>query len=350
MNWYGIPPHWFTSYLSERKQVVRGGSSVLPVKCGVPQGSIIGPILFCLTVNEIQNFLRHGRLISYADDTQLLDSSLKDNASMADLKTRLAESLTSIQLWLKENSLKMNPSKTEFTLLGTRQAVVENSNFFFEMSGHKFTPTKTIKVLGVIIDQSLTWESHVSQVARRCMSILVSLYRFRRHFTTAALLTIIQAHVFSHILYCLPVWASASGSQLKRVQKLVNFAARVVTGTRRTEHISPVLRSLGWLNVEDMVSERDCIRVFRALNDPGAPSSATRMFTRRQDVAPRDTRLARSAKIHLPKVRLASTQRAFSYRAAAKWNSLPEAVLHSPSIGQFRGGLKDLRRDALARE
>ena len=82
----------------------------------------------------------------------------------------------------------------------------------------------------------------------------------------------------------------------------------------------------------------------------GAPSSATRMFTRRQDVAPRDTRLARSAKIHLPKVRLASTQRAFSYRAAAKWNSLPEAVLHSPSIGQFRGGLKDLRRDALARE
>ena len=131
---------------------------------------------------------------------------------------------------------------------------------------------------------------------------------------------------------------------------MVNFAARVVTGTRRTEHISPVLRSLGWLNVEDMVSERDCIRVFRALNDPGAPSSATRMFTRRQDVAPRDTRLARSAKIHLPKVRLASTQRAFSYRAAAKWNSLPEAVLHSPSIGQFRGGLKDLRRDALARE
>ena len=78
MCWYGIAPDWFSSYLSDRKQVVRGGSSVLPVTCGVPQGSLIGPILFCLTVNEIQNFLPHGRLISYADDTQLFDSSPKD--------------------------------------------------------------------------------------------------------------------------------------------------------------------------------------------------------------------------------------------------------------------------------
>ena len=119
-------------------------------------------------------------------------------------------------------------------------------------------------------DQSLTWENHVSLVVRRCTGVLVSLYQFRRHFTTVALLAIIRAHVFSHILYCLPVWASAFGSQLKRIQKLLHFAARVVTGTRRAEHMSPVLRSLGWLNNEDMISERDCIRVFRALRDPDA--------------------------------------------------------------------------------
>ena len=344
MGWYGISSDWFASYLSDRRQMVRGGVSVLPVACGVPQGSIVGPILFCLAVNEMQNFLPHGRLISYADDTQLFDSSPKDSTSMASLRVRLEESLMSIEMWLRVNSLKMNPSKTEFSLLGTRQAVKENSSFFFETSGHKFKPSKSIKVLGVMIDQSLTWESHVSLVVRRCTGILVSLYRFRRHFTTAALITIIRAHVFSHILYCLPVWASASGSQLNRIQKLLHFAARVVTGARRAERMSPILRSLGWLNIEDVISERDCIRVFRALNDPDAPGAIRRLFIRRRDTASRDTRLARSDQLDLPRVRLAATQRTFSYRAATSWNSLPGAVLQSSSIGQFKSRLRKMRR------
>ena len=233
-----------------------------------------------------------------------------------------------------------------FTLLGTRQAVKETSDFFFEISGHKFTPSKTIKVLGVIVDQSLTWESHVSLVVRRCTGILVSLYRFRRHFTTAALITIIRAHVFSHILYCLPVWASASGAQLKRVQKVLHFAARVVTGARRTARMTPVLRSLGWLDVEAMISERDCERVFRALNNPSAPTVIRRLFSRRRDTALRETRLARSGQLALPRVRLSATQRTFSYRAATAWNALPPAIHQCVSLSQFRRKLRELQQNA----
>ena len=340
MGWYGIASDWFASYLTDRRQMVRGGTSVLPVTCGVPQGSIVGPILFCLTVNEIQNFLPHGRLISYADDTQLFDSSPKDSASMTSLRNRLKESLMSIEMWLRVNSLKMNPSKTEFSLLGTRQAVKENSDFHFEVSDNKITPSKTIKVLGVMIDQCLTWESHVSLVVRRCTGILVSLYRFRRHFTTEALITVIHAHVFSHIMYCLPVWAGASSSQLKRIQKVIHFAARVVTGARRYDHMSPVLRSLGWLSIEAVITERDCTRVFRALNDPDAPSAIRRLFSLRRDTASRDTRLAHSNQLDLPRARLAATQRTFSYRAATSWNSLPETVLQSSSIEQFKSKLR----------
>ena len=179
------------------------------------------------------------------------------------------------------------------------------------MDGHRFTPSKNIKVLGVIIDQSLTWESHVSLVVRRCTGILVSLYRFRRHFTTEALLAIIRAHVFSCILYCVPVWASASGNQLKRIQKLLHFAARVVTGDRRADHMSPVLRSLGWLDTRDVISERDRTQVFRALNNPDAPKAMRRLVTRRRDSVSRDTRLARSDQLELPRARLAATQRIF---------------------------------------
>ena len=103
--------------------------------------------------------------------------------------------------------LKINPSKRVFSLVkfpcGTLQAIRDNSSFFFVTSDHKFRPSKNIKVLGVMIDQSLTWESHVSLVVRRCAGILVSLDRFRRHFTTTALLTIIRGHVSRHILWVL---------------------------------------------------------------------------------------------------------------------------------------------------
>ena len=90
--------------------------------------------------------------------------------------------------------------------------------------------------VGVTLDQSLTWDRHISSVVRRCNGILVSLNRFRRHFTTEALITIIQAHVFSQIIYCLPVWGGAAEKELQRIQKVINFAARVVTGARRRDH------------------------------------------------------------------------------------------------------------------
>ena len=346
MSWYGISSHWFDSYLGDRRQVVRGGTCVLPVQCGVPQGSIVGPVLFCLAVNEIQNFLPHGRLISYADDTQLFDSSPKDSTSMAYLKERLGESLTSIQMWLKINSLKMNPTKTVFTLLGTQHAVKKNADFSFQMHDHNFSQSKTVKVLGVVVDQALTWENHVSLVVRRCTGILVSLYRFRRHFTTEALLAVIQAHVLSHILYCLPVWASASGIQRKRIQKLLHFAVRVVTGKRRTERVTPALRSLGWLDIDGMIAERDCVRVYRALNDPDAPIAMRRMFSQRRETALRDTRLAHSAYLDLPLVRLTATQHTFSYRAATSWNALPPAIQQCSSLRQFKTRLRELHQGA----
>ena len=186
----------------------------------------------------------------------------------------------------------------------------------------------------------------MSLVVRRCTGILISLYRFRRHFTTAALITIIRTHVFSQILYCLPVWASAFGDQRKRIQKLIHFAARVVTGTRQTEHITPTIRSPGWQNIEGMILERDCIRVFRALHDPSAPSAMRRLFTRRRDTSLRDTRLARSEQLALPRVRLAATQRTFSYRAATSWNALPSTVTQCSSNKQFKTKLREMYRGA----
>ena len=234
----------------------------------------------------------------------------------------------------------MNVAKTDFILIGTSSALQRVSDFKLDFCESSLEPSDNIKVLGVKIDQTLSWQKHVTEVLRRCYSILSSLNRFRRHFSAEALILIIQAHVFSQILYCLPVWGGACKNQISRVQKVINFAARVVTGTRRHEHITPTLSALQWPTIEELIKERDCLKVFRALNNCDAPKALKRMFHQRSDITTRVTRLACTNRLHLPKVRLSITQRSFPYRAATEWNRLPIETTQTASEKEFRKKLR----------
>ena len=128
LEWYGVDSAWFRSYLDDRKQVVgHGDSNPLPMSHGVPQGSLVGPILFLIFINDLPCFLSHGRLLSYADDTQLLDHSPPDVIGLSLLKSRVEESIRCLKTWFQANSLKMNPGKTDFTLIGTK-SVLQKKN------------------------------------------------------------------------------------------------------------------------------------------------------------------------------------------------------------------------------
>ena len=322
LEWYGVQSAWFASYLSGRTQVVTGGSSnPLPLTHGVAQGSILGPILFLIFINDLSCFLPHGRLLSYADDTQLLDHAPPTVVGLSDLKVRVEGTIAELENWFQANSLKMNPTKTFFTLLGTRQSLKKTSNFHLNISGTHTLPCKSVKILGVTLDQDLTWDTHISTVVRRCNSILSSLYKIRHHFTPDVLKLLVQAHVFPHILYCIAVWGGAAQTHLDRVQKTLNFAARVVTGVRRSDHISPTLEALGWRKVDEMVRLRDCAQVQRALHNE-CPAAISAMFTRRDKVSSRETRAAAAGMLELPMCRLTRTQRYFAFRAASAWNDL----------------------------
>ena len=173
----------------------------------------------------------------------------------------------------------------------------------------------------MLLDRHLTWDSHTSMVVRRCNSILASLYKIRHHFTPDVLKLLVQAHVFPHIHYCLSVWGGAAKYQLQRVQKTLNFAARLVTGARRSDHISPALQELGWNRIEELVRRHDSTQVRRAMYDSQCPLAKSGMFIRRASVASRNTRAAVSGMLVLPKCRLSRTQREFAYRAASAWNT-----------------------------
>ena len=292
LEWYGVRSDWFRSYLHGRKQTVPGGADlILPLTHGVAQGSIVGPILFLILINDLSAFLPHGRLLSYADDTQLLDRSPPDVISLSHLQSRVVDSMQQLQAWFQSNSLKMNPDKTNFILFGTKSSVDKASDFHITLPGSLIILSPTVEVLGITFDQCMTWEHHISVLVRKCNAILLSLYKIRHYFTPHALELLVQVHVFPHIVYCLSVWGGAAQCHLSRVQKVINFAARLVTGVRRSEHISPALKSLGWPDIGEMVRRRD--------------------------------RATAAGDLHLKRCRLSATQRTFAYRAARAWNALP---------------------------
>ena len=312
---------------------MRGGSLTLPLSHGVPQGSLVGPILFSIFTNDLPSYLPHGRLISYADDTQLLDSMHPENLSM--LKAHQEETLLTVQSYFTANSLKMNPTKTTLLLVGTTNNLKKTSSFHLNLSGHILTPLTSVKMLGVTIDRTLSWETHISTVVKKCNSILFSLYKIRHHLTPDARQLLIQCHAFPYILYCLSVWGGAAACHMQRVQRAINFGARVVSGARARDHISPTLRALGWRGVDDLVRYRDCVRVFGALEDPRAPQAIRSLFVARASVSQRTTRATLAGMLELPGFRLSSSRRVFSHRAASSWNRLPPAVTSSRTRAEF---------------
>ena len=321
LEWCGVQSTWFHSYLENRKQTVSGGSSLLPLSHGVAQGSIVGPILFLIFINDLSSFLTHGRLLSYADDTQLLDHSPPDAVGLSCLKVRVEETIAQLQHWFQSNSLKMNPNKTFFTLIGTTQSLKKVANFHINLSGSKIVPCQTVKILGVLLDQDLSWESHISMVVRRCNAILSSLYKIRHHLTPEVLTLLVNAHVFPYIHYCLSVWGGATKGRLHRIQKIINFAARLIKGLRRSAHISPALKELGWPEVEEMVRQHDCSRVQRALTNEQCPPAITAMFVARAHISQRETRAVAAGALELTRFNLTRTQRGFAYRATSAWNT-----------------------------
>ena len=129
-------------------------------------------------------------------------------------------------------------------------------------------------------------------------------------------------------------------TQLFRIQKTINFAARVVTGARRTDRIGPTLRALGWERVERLVEMKDAVKMHKLLTQELGPPAVRSMFVARSAVSHRSTRSTEAGRLELPRCRLVCTQRAFRYRAAATWNKLSPDVTGIRSVRDFKRAIR----------
>ena len=149
---------------------------------------------------------------------------------------------------------------------------------------------------------------------------------------------LVQTVVIPHLSYCAPIWGALCKNQRQRLQKVMNRAARMVTKTPRSAHITPVLERLGWKLIEDMIKHKNAMLVYHVMFSPYAPACLRSMFKPREEVSERRTRAKKNA-LDLPRVRTELARRSLQYRAAALWNSLPEQVTDAVTKVSFKSRL-----------
>jgi hypothetical protein len=349
---YGISGpalNWISSYLVCRSQSVRVGqkqSQSIACEYGVPQGSVLGPLLFSLYVSPLAKVISSFEVnqTQYADDTQLY-IALNDVNSIP----RLSVCFRAVQHWLDLNGLSMNPDKTEAVVIGTgaRQRTEGPVNTV-DLGCASVSPASSVRSLGVTVDDTLSFNDHVDNVCKSCTFHIRALRHIRRHISEDAAKTIACSMIGGRLDYCNSVLYRTSVSNIKKLQRVQNSIARIITGRRLSDHITPVLADLHWLPVQYRIQYKLAVITFKVLTTH-EPSYLHDLI---QSHAP--TRQLRSngrSLLHVDRVKSAFAERAFRHSAPAIWNSLPPHLTTDLStLSTFKRHLKtELYRRAFLR-
>ena len=253
------------------------------------------------------------------------------------LVNSLERNLAALSLWFRKNGMKVNANKTQLIVLGTCQNLRLMPQIQVEFMGAMVVGSRTVKNLGVVFDQNMTFSAHVDDVVRRCTGLLCGLSHSSHSLPRDTLQTIVQALVVSTLRYCISVYGVCGITQMARLQKMFHFGARVISGRRKYDHISEVLKDLNWLTVGNM-HQYHSLTLLKQILFAGQPESLYSSLVTRGDIHHRVTRQA--DRLDRPVIRTDSGRRRFLFSAATAYNALPQS-LRDMGPRRFRPELRE---------
>ena len=223
-------------------------------------------------------------------------------------------------------------------MIGTRQLMSKlPTDTSVSFLGKSLKPVDSAKDLGVTLDRHLNYDKHVSLLVSSCMNKLCQINSAKNSFDTKTLSEVISSLVISKMVYCSSVWSNTSASNVKKVQSIQNFACKIITKSRKYDHVTPLLRELNWLPVDKLLYFRDASLTYKCVNNL-APDYLCNKLIKRSSIHDRRTRTHDS--LQIPLFKTAAGQRSFTYRAVHIWNNLDKNLKDCSSLKIFKAALK----------
>ena len=260
---------WYRSYLTNRKfKVVIDQVTSDPgfMRTGVPQGSILGPVLFIIYIMELQ-YLLEGMNVSfhfYADDTQIFF----EIADLGQAQRRITEVLEVVKLWMKGRRLKLNTGKTEFILIGQKKCSYGVAGVRgMDIGGTVFEFSDAVRSLGILVDKNLDMHDQLKNVKRKAIGNLINISRISRYIDESSRMKLVHGLVMSHIDFCNSLYCGLPSKDLQPLQLIINGAARMVVGLPyfSRERITPYCIRLHFLPLKARIKYKICLLTFKAI-------------------------------------------------------------------------------------
>lgn len=335
----GLPLSWFRSYLCNRMQCVRVNdqlSSCVSIPCGVPQGSVLGPILFIIYINNLCSGRFFGKLTCFADDTAL-SYSVK---SVDELGVHMQSDLNFLKLWFTKSKMALS-SKTKFIRFNFRSKNEPQCNIYFKCSSCllklldvscsncvNIEQVSSIKYLGIVVDENCNWKEHISLVRVHMYKFLRKIYYLKFVCPISVLKSVYYALVNSKLQYGIVFWGGTYFSSVKSICIAQKKIIRQVFRVNRYEHTFPLFKKLGILPLRHFF----VYRTMRAFFIRGGQTISNSLIY--------SDRLRSRNMVVLPKANFEAFKRSFTFISLRIFNKLPLNVTNSMNLNTF---LKELK-------
>ena len=336
---------WINSYLCNRYQRVVVGeeqSDWIHIENGVPQGSILGPLLFTILVSDMRRSIWDGSYHQYADDTDLLFETSVDNVNETTAKANNV--LEKIETYCKDNFLNLNAGKSKFMFIGSKPAIKKLDSIVLNDLQINQTSLERVRLgknLGMTIDEVLSWRKHINLNISKAVGSFINLSRFKRFLNTKSKALLCESIVLSRFNYCDSVYLNIDMCLQGKIQKVQDMCCRFIFDIKKSESVDykELRTKLGWLSMKQR-RELHCLTMMYKILHESAPDYLQDMFTYQHEVHNVNTRGSQNNLIWIDKNIKSKVHRdSFRYYAPCKYNNLPSKIKNCTSVNSFKSNL-----------